>query len=234
MRRMNVLTLLVLPCLPLGLAAQTPTVSQISGTVHDPSGAAIPGAQVQITNVNTNAVRTTVTSAAGYYVFPSLAIGPYRLQVSKQGFTTYAQTGIVLQVNTNPTIDVTMQVGAVTQTVHVTANAAMVETQSTAGLGQVIQPEQVVDLPLNGRQATQLIALSGAAVNTGGSGGIVNTLDYPTAVSISRRQILPWQTRPPHTTSRFVNGDHNRHWLLNIFRSGRHQDGNVEPAVVPE
>ena len=60
----------------------------------------------------------------------------------------------------------------------------MVETQNT-GVGQVIQPEQVMDLPLNGRQATQLIALSGAAVATGGAGGTINTLDYPTAVSFS-------------------------------------------------
>jgi hypothetical protein len=177
--------LFVLLCFPLYLSAQTSPVSQISGTVQDSSGAAIPGAQVQLTNIDTNAIRTADTSDVGYYAFPSLPIGPYKLQVSKEGFTSYVQSGIVLQVGTNPAIDVTMQVGAVTQTVEVQANAAMVETQSNAGLGQVIQPEQVVDLPLNNRQAAQLIALSGAAVNTGGSGGIINNLDYPTAVSFS-------------------------------------------------
>ena len=81
-------------------------------------------------------------------------------------------------MNSNPAINVTLQVGAVTQTVEVQANAAMVETESNAGLGQVIQPEQVIDLPLNGRQATQLIVLSGAAVNNTGVGGVANNLDY--------------------------------------------------------
>jgi hypothetical protein len=210
MRRLKILTLLALLCLPLALAAQTSTTSQVSGTVQDPSGAAVPGAQVQITNTNTNAVRTTTTSGAGYYVFPSLPIGPYTLQVSKPGFTTYAQTGIVLQVNTNPTINVTLKVGAVTQTVQVTANAAMVETESTAGLGQVIQPEQVLNLPLNGRQETDLIALSGAAVNTQGSGGTVNTLDYPTAVSYS---IAGSQV---NATNYFLDGAINQDFRTNV------------------
>jgi hypothetical protein len=171
--------LLFLSCcfllLPRYAAAQA--TAQISGNVVDASGAVIPGAQVQITDTDTNAERTTQTSGDGSFNFPALPIGPYKLQVSKSGFQTYAQSGIVLQVNSNPTIAVTMQVGNVTQTVEVQANAAMVETQSN-GVGQVIQPEQVVDLPLNGRQATQLITLSGAAVNTGGAGGLASNLDY--------------------------------------------------------
>lgn len=182
MRRIFALVLLV--CFPF-LYAGAQTTAQVSGTVLDASGGAVAGAQVQITNTDTNAVRTAQSSDDGSYSFPNLPIGPYKLEASKAGFTTYVQTGIVLEVNTNPTVNVTLQVGAVTQTVEVQANAAMVETQSNAGLGQVIQPEQVVDLPLNGRQATQLIALSGAAVNTAGAGGIVNNLEYPTAVSFS-------------------------------------------------
>jgi Carboxypeptidase regulatory-like domain len=169
--------LLLFVCLPL-LYAHAQATAQISGTVLDSSGAAIAGAQVQITNTGINASRAAQSSADGAYSFPNLPIGPYKLEVSKQGFTTYVQTGIVLQVGANPTVNATLQVGAVTQTVEVQADAAMVETQSNAGLGQVIQPEQVVDLPLNGRQATQLIALSGAAVDTGGAGGVANNLDY--------------------------------------------------------
>jgi len=173
----RVFALLLLVCFPL-LYAHAQATAQISGTVLDASGAAIAGAQVQITNTGTNAVRTVQSSDDGSYSFPNLPIGPYKLDVSKQGFTTYVQSGIVLQVNTNPTVNVTLQVGAVTQTVEVQANAAMVETQNTSGLGQVIQPEQVNDLPLNGRQATQLILLSGAAVNNTGVGGVANNLDY--------------------------------------------------------
>ena len=182
MRRIFALLLLV--CLPL-LYAGAQTTAQVSGTVLDASGAAVAGAQVQITDTDTNALRTAQSGDDGSYSFPNLPIGPYKLEVSKSGFTTYVQSGIVLQVGTNPTVNVTLQVGAVTQTVEVQANAAMVETQSNAGLGQVIQPEQVVDLPLNGRQATQLIALSGAAVNTNGAGGLVNNLEYPNAPSFS-------------------------------------------------
>ncbi len=173
----RVFALLLLVCFPL-LYAHAQATAQISGTVLDASGAAIAGAQVQITNTGTNAVRTAQSSDDGSYSFPNLPIGPYKLEVSKQGFTTYVQSGIVLQVNTNPTVNVTLQVGAVTQTVEVQANAAMVETQSSAGLGQVIQPEQVNDLPLNGRQATQLILLSGGAVNNTSVGGVQGNLDY--------------------------------------------------------
>jgi Carboxypeptidase regulatory-like domain len=173
----RVLVMLMFVCFPL-LYAGAQTTAEISGTVLDPSGAAVAGAQVQVTDVDTNAIRTTQTSDDGGYLLPSLPIGPYKLQVTKEGFVTYQQSGIVLQVNSNPAINVTLQVGAVTQTVEVQANAAMVETESNAGLGQVIQPEQVNDLPLNGRQATQLILLSGGAVNNTGVGGVANNLDY--------------------------------------------------------
>src|SRR5579863_6133020 len=87
----------------------------------------------------------------------------------------------------SPEINVALKVGTVTEEVQVQADATMVETQST-GVGQVVTPEQVVDLPLNNRQANQLILLSGGAVsdNTGGSaGGLIVTLDYPTTVAIS-------------------------------------------------
>ena len=142
----RLLALVVLVCFPaLMRAAQTS--AQISGTVQDPSGAAVAGAQVQITNVDTNAIRTAQTSDDGRLRSRALRSDPTSLR-SENGFVKYAQSGIVLQVNSNPAINVTLQVGAVTQTVEVQANAAMVETESNAGLGQVIQPEQVVDLPV--------------------------------------------------------------------------------------
>ncbi len=180
-KRISILA--VIACL-FALGARSQTTSEISGRVSDPAGAAIAGAQVQVTNLDTNAVRTARTGDDGSYSFPALAVGPYKLEVKKDGFQTYVQSGIVLQLNVNPTINVALQLGNVTQSVEVQADAAMVETQNT-GVGAVIQPEQVVDLPLNDRQVTQLIALSGAAVSTSGSGGTINTLDYPTAVSFS-------------------------------------------------
>jgi carboxypeptidase family protein len=201
----RIFVLVALLCVPF-LQANAQATAQLSGAVLDPSGAAVADAQVQITNTDTNAVRSAQSADDGAYSFPNLPIGPYKLDVSKQGFTTYSQSGIVLQVNTNPIVNVTLQVGAVTQTVEVQANAAMVETQSNAGLGQVIQPEQVVDLPLNGRQATQLIALSGAAV----SGGNQGNLEYPTAVSFSIAG------SEGNTTNYYLDGALNMDYRINV------------------
>jgi len=165
------------------LTAQS-SVSQVSGSVRDPLGAAIPDAAVLIRNTATNEVRTVQTDDRGEYRIPSLPVGPYQLEVKKQGFSTFIQNGIELVVNTNPDIVVTLKVGSVDQQIEITAGASMVEAHDTA-ITQVINGDEVVDLPLNGRQPTDLIALSGAAVNTAGAGGNVNTLDYPTAVAYS-------------------------------------------------
>src|SRR5882724_4052631 len=84
--------------------------SQIQGIVSDATGAAVPGAEVKATQTDTSAVRTVTSGGDGVYVLSSLPVGPYRLEISKQGFTTYVQTGIILQVNTNPTVDVALKV----------------------------------------------------------------------------------------------------------------------------
>ena len=146
-------------------AAQAVSTSQISGAVGDSTGLAVPGAQIKVTHLNTSAVRSATSGADGSYVLPSLPVGPYSLEVTKEGFAKYLQTGIVLQVATNPTIDVSLKVGSVAESVQVEANAAMVETQST-GVGQVVDAQRVVELPLVGRQVTDLVVISGAAVLT--------------------------------------------------------------------
>src|SRR5215469_10868825 len=110
--------------------AQSSQVSQIAGVVQDSTGAAVPGAQITITNTDTGIARTTESGADGAYTIPNLAPGPYRLQAEKSGFATFSQSGIALQVNTNPHINVTLKVGAITESVEVQANSAMVETHS--------------------------------------------------------------------------------------------------------
>src|SRR5215471_8907897 len=92
-------------CLGLGMGLHAQSVSQISGTVRDASGAAVPGAAVTATQTDTGLTRTAETDANGFYLLPSLPIGPYRIGVKKEGFSTYVQSGIVLQVATAPTID---------------------------------------------------------------------------------------------------------------------------------
>jgi hypothetical protein len=171
---------IVLVALGLCLSTWGQATSQIQGVVQDDSGAAVPGADIKAIQTDTNVVRTATTSADGTYVLPNLPIGPYRLEVSKQGFTTAVQTGIVLQVNVNPTINVSLRVGQVTEQVLVEANAAMVETQTTS-IGTVIESQRILELPLNGRNAVELIQLAGAAVPGGKNG----TAGFPGGLNIS-------------------------------------------------
>src|ERR1700691_5288693 len=99
----------------ISLYAQSQASAQIQGTVLDSTGSAVPGADVKATQTATGAVRTASSGADGGYVLANLPIGPYRLEVSKQGFTTYVQTGITLQVNTNQTVDIGLKVGNVSE-----------------------------------------------------------------------------------------------------------------------
>lgn len=171
--------------------AQAIAVSQISGAVHDATGAAIAGATVKVTQTGTGLTRTATAGADGGYVIPNLPVGPYELEASAPGFSTYVQKGIVLQVSANPAINPVLQVGALTEQVSVTADAAMAETHNNS-VSQVIDQERIVDLPLNGRNATQLVLLSGAATNTAAAGDINTSKNYQTqsvTISIAGSQI---------------------------------------------
>ena len=160
--------------------AQAISTSQIKGTVQDPSGSVVPGADVTVTQTDTGIARNVTTGADGGYLFNELPVGPYQLQVTKAGFSKAVQSGIVLQINSNPTIDVTLKVGAASEQVVVEAAAAMVETQNS-GVGQVIDQQRVVDLPLNGRQLTDLILLTPGA----NSSTLNGRPSYPSSVGVS-------------------------------------------------
>ena len=161
------------------LSAQTISTSQIRGVIQDSSGAAVAGASVTLTQTATGATRSTTSAADGAYAFPDLSVGSYDLEVTKSGFSKYVQKGIVLQVGVNPTIIVSLTVGAVTQEVTVQAEAVTVETQNT-GVGEVVAPQEVQDLPLNGRQLTDLLTLTGAV----GEGRAFRA-SYPSSAVIS-------------------------------------------------
>ena len=139
--------------------------AQLSGTVADESGAVLPGVTVTATQTETGFARTAVTDASGGYVMPNLPTGPYRLEVSLQGFRTYVQTGIVLQVAASPVINATLAVGNLEETVSVEAATPIVDVRS-AGISDVVENERILELPLQGRQVTDLIVLAGAAVQT--------------------------------------------------------------------
>ena len=156
-------------------------VSQITGAVRDAGGAVVPGARVTVVQTATGLSRNVETGSDGSFIIPTLPVGAYRLTIAKDGFTTFVQTGIVLQVDSNPVIDATLTLGSVTQEIQVQADAGMVETHSS-GVGQVVDQQRVVELPLNGRNATQLIFVAGAA--TTAEAGLNSNKNYPT-VTIS-------------------------------------------------
>ncbi|MDP8990101.1 MAG: carboxypeptidase-like regulatory domain-containing protein, partial [Acidobacteriota bacterium] len=155
-------------------------VSQISGTAKDQSGAAVPGVSITATQTDTGLQRTTVTEDSGDYILPNLPPGPYRVEGSKMGFRTYVQTGIVLQVGTSPQVPVTMNLGQVSESVRVEANASQLDLRSS-GVGNVVETQRILELPLNGRLATDLIVLSGAAQQT----NITNAYDMRTGAKFS-------------------------------------------------
>ena len=167
---------------------QTLATSQISGTVSDQTGAIIPNATVQLTRVDTGEKHEARSNSAGSYLIPALSSGVYRLQVSVPGFSTYVQNGIVVEVGSSPAINVKLAVGTATQEVVVESINAQVETEST-GVGQVIDQSQVVELPLNGRDPDQLIALAGATTTAVG-GDLNSNKNFPT-ISISVAGGLP-------------------------------------------
>ena len=164
----------------LTLASAWAQTAQISGVIRDASGLAIPGAAIKATQTATGVVRTATSGTDGEYVLPNLPIGPYLLEVTKEGFTKYVQTGIVLQVDTTPNIDVSMKVGAVSEQVTVEANAGQVETRTTS-IGQVVDTTRVLEMPLNGREVHELIFLAGMA-NYPGTASLNTVRNYPTVV----------------------------------------------------
>jgi hypothetical protein len=118
-------------------AAFGQAVSQINGITRDQSGGAVADVQVTATQTDTGISRVTTSNDAGEFVLTNLPTGPYRIEAKKAGFQNYVQTGIRLQVDSAPTISITLGVGAVNQTVQVEANATQVETEKL-GVGTVI------------------------------------------------------------------------------------------------
>ncbi len=156
------LSLLFLFVGPLRLSAQTATVQ---GRITDPSGAIIAGAQVTATNTATGITSSSLTTGSGDFTIPFLPPGVYNLAAKKDGFSPTERRGVKLDVDQTARLDLTLQLGGVSQTVEVSASGPLLQTQ-TAGLDQQIENKTIVTLPLNGRDYTQLVTLgAGAAPN---------------------------------------------------------------------
>lgn len=143
---------------PAVLMAQTGTSGQIAGNVSDQNGAAIPDATVTVTQLGTGATRTLTSSQEGNYSIANLAIGVYKLTISKTGFKETSISNVVVNVSSTTRQDVVMETGAVTETVNITADNIQIETQSGT-VGEIVTGEQVRELPLNGRSFVQLTQL---------------------------------------------------------------------------
>jgi Carboxypeptidase regulatory-like domain len=146
-------------CTFLGtLVAWAAITGSISGVVTDPSGAVVPGVTVVATSVSTNVQSRAVTDAKGFYRFPTLNVDTYNVAANQQGFRDYAQSGVKIDANSDVRIDITMQLGTVTNTVNVKSDALQVETQSTQN-GVVIPDTKITSVPLNGRSYIDLLKL---------------------------------------------------------------------------
>ena len=151
------LVLAVTLLITVSLSAQV-TTTTLSGTVTDPSRAAIPGAQVAVHNTDTGLRRTVTTNSTGNYVIADLPYGHYDVVVTKQGFKELDRTGILLSIGARQALDLSLDLGSVNQTVTVSSQATLLRTND-ASLGQVIGTTQIESLPVLGRSFDQLMYL---------------------------------------------------------------------------
>src|SRR2546422_4169498 len=151
----------------LGLVHVAPLHAQatatILGTVMDPSGAAIGGATVQVKNTGNSITQNTISDEQGRYRFPDLGIGEYEVQASTAGFQTVVHKGITLTVGSSPVVDFKLPLGQTAETVTVAAEVSQVETQSNV-VGTLVDSKEIADIPLNGRNFTQLLTLAPGTV----------------------------------------------------------------------
>ena len=166
-------SLLALACLTVlhlgaGPAFGQRATASVAGSILDASDAAVPSASVLVKNLDTGIERTVDSNAVGYYVVPALPAGRYSITITAAGFQTQTVPQLILAVDQNATVNVSLKVGAVTETVSVVGEAATVDTR-TATLNTVINQKQIGDLPLNGRNVLQLIQLTPGTLGGAGS-----------------------------------------------------------------
>ncbi len=149
----------VLFCSFSGSSSLAQSTARLNGTITDPTGAAVPSAKVVATNQATGVASSTQTDSAGAYLFPSLPIGIYKLEVSAPNFQTSVISNLDLPVATSVTQDAQLKIGAAADTVEIVADAAVIET-TTNSIGQVINKKTVQEIPLNGRHFTDLSLLT--------------------------------------------------------------------------
>jgi hypothetical protein len=175
-----VIAFMVAACL---LHAQLAGTGNIQGTVTDPTGAVVPKAAVTLTNTDSGVTHVTQTNEAGVFLFPNVEIATYKLKVTAAGFEAYSQTNIVLEVGSNIAINPKLAVGRADVTVETHADALALQTEDTS-YKQTIDKADVEEMPLNGRQMTALITLSGGSSPAPGGDFTGSKYSYQT-ISVS-------------------------------------------------
>ncbi|HTW78707.1 MAG TPA: carboxypeptidase-like regulatory domain-containing protein [Terracidiphilus sp.] len=165
------------------LRAQVAGSGNIQGTVTDPTGAVVPKAAVTLTNTDSGVTHVTQTNEAGVFLFPNVEIATYKLKVTAAGFEAYSQTNIVLEVGSNIAINPKLSVGRADVTVETHADALALQTEDTS-YKQTIDKADVEEMPLNGRQMTALITLSGGSSPAPGGDFTGSKYSYQT-ISVS-------------------------------------------------
>ena len=195
----------------------------ISGTVKDPSGSVVSGANVTVMEINTGLSHQTRTDSKGYYTFPVLPVGHYVMDVKASGFGEYKREGVVLDTNAALTLNASLEVGNVSQSVTVTDNTLHVETTSTQ-MGQVITGRQMTAVPLDGRSYTDLLSLQpGVAPAT--------AITSSTVQDVGATILNPSGTLNPGTLS--VNGQRETANYFSVNGSDVEEDVNAGTAVIP-
>jgi hypothetical protein len=182
---MRTLGTVLFACLCLSIAAFGQGYGTINGTVSDPSGAVVAGAQVTITDVATGISRSAVADAHGGYVMAALRPADYSISAEATGFRKFVQPRVTLLANQSLTYDVRLTLGGATETVEVTGQEQQVDT-TTSTVRQTVEGRRITELPLNGRNAAQLTLLvPGAVTSTSGGADQGDTKTFPGAVTIS-------------------------------------------------
>jgi hypothetical protein len=180
---LQVLFLALFLLTPLAIHAQIAGTGTIQGTVTDSTGAVIADAPVTLTEKSTQVVHNGKTDGGGVYVFPNIVVGSYSLSVAEPGFETYTNSGIVLEVGSSISINVSMKVGNATDKVEVTTDSLALQTEDVS-FKQTVDKTAVTEMPLNGRQISALITVSGGAAPAPGGDFTGSKYSYQT-ISVS-------------------------------------------------
>jgi Carboxypeptidase regulatory-like domain len=195
----------------------------VSGTVKDASGAVIPNASVSASNIDNGVHVTLRTNGSGFYSFPQLSVGRYRISIEKNGFRPYERTGVTIDANSAVTVDAVLDVGQTSDVVTVVEEPLQVETTSTQ-VGEVISGTRITTVPLNGRSFTDLLALQPGVAP-------VSSITSETVQDVGASALSPSGDLNPGTIS--INGQREFANSFIVNGSDVEEDVNMGAAIVP-